>query len=50
MTFDSQEQKNLVLQALSEFPCKLGQAQGLLRIAEAITKGEVVPPKKSKKK
>ena len=49
MIFDSVEQKEMTLIAISKWAVPLGQATQALKIAEQIQAGEVVPPEKADK-
>jgi hypothetical protein len=45
MKYDSQEQKNIVLNALAAYPVPLGQRSRIDPIVTQLAQGEVVPPK-----
>jgi len=46
MIFDSVEQKEMTLIAISKWAVPLGQAAQALQIAQSIQAGEVIPPEK----
>lgn len=48
MQYDSQEQKNIVLDALAVFPVPLGQRTKVDPLVSQLVQGKVVPPEPKK--
>jgi hypothetical protein len=50
MQYDSQAQKNIVLNALAAYPVPLGQRNKIDPIVTQLAQGKIVPPKPELKK
>ena len=49
MTFDSQEQKDLILQSLGNLSCKLKDRKTMDAMMKPIEEGKIIPLKEAKK-